>query len=163
MNTHGNREPGSRVSFRVMTRRALVLTLLLLAAAGVDAQSPRQFRGRLSPVPLDVAMQSTIAGSALVTATLTGATLAVTGTFKDLKTPATVVRLHRSDKAGLRGAAIGDLKATSATSGTITGSIELTPDQVTDLANSRLYIQLHSEKAPDGNLWGWLFPQEGKK
>jgi len=34
---------------------------------------------------------------------------------------------------------------------------------VTDLASSRLYIQLHSEKAPDGNLWGWLFPQEGKK
>ena len=146
-----------------MMRRALLLTLIVLAGTALGAQSPRQFRARLSPVPLDVAMQATIAGSAAVTATLTGNTLAITGTFKDLKTPATVVRMHRSDKAGLRGPAIGDLTATSATSGTITGSIELTPDQVTDLASSRLYIQLHSEKAPDGNLWGWLFPQEGKK
>ncbi|MEO8677743.1 MAG: CHRD domain-containing protein [Vicinamibacterales bacterium] len=131
--------------------------------ASVQAQGARQFRGRLSPVPLDVAMQSTIAGSASITATLTGNTLAITGSFKDLKTPATVVRLHRSERTGMRGAAIGDLKATAGTSGTITGSIELTPDQITDLTNGRLYVQLHSEKAPDGNLWGWLFPQEGKK
>lgn len=146
-----------------MTRRAVVLIFVVFAGASVGAQSPRQFRARLSPVPLDLVMQATVAGSATVTATLTGTTLAITGAFKDLKTAATVVRLHRSEKAGIRGAAIGDLKATSGTSGTITGSIELTPDQVTDLANNRLYIQLHSEKAPDGNLWGWLFPQEGKK
>jgi len=148
---------------RQMIRRTLLLVLLVLAVGSAWAQSPRQFRGRLSPMPLDLAMQSTVAGSATVTATLTGNTLSITGSFKDLKTPATVVRLHRSDKAGLRGPAIGDLTATSATSGAITGSIELTPDQVTDLANSRIYVQLHSEKAPDGNLWGWLFPQEGKK
>jgi hypothetical protein len=147
---------------RVMTVRALLLTLLVVAGTVVAAQAPRQFRARLSPVPLDVAMQSTVAGSATITATLTGTTLAVPGTFKDLKTPATVVRLHRSERTGMRGGSIGELKATSATSGTITGSIELTPDQVTDLANNRLYIQLHSEKAPDGNLWGWLFPQEKK-
>jgi hypothetical protein len=24
-------------------------------------------------------------------------------------------------------------------------------------------VQLHSEKAPEGNLWGWLLPQEAKK
>ena len=60
-------------------------------------------------------------------------------------------------------APIGDLAATSGTSGTITGSIELTKAQVDDLAAGRLYIQLHSEKAPDGNLWGWLFAAEGKK
>ena len=57
----------------------------------------------------------------------------------------------------MRGAPIGDLTATAATSGTITGSIELTKEQVDDLADGRLYVQLHSEKAPDGNLWGWLF------
>lgn len=146
-----------------MTRRLLVLALLMFAASSAGAQSPRQFRARLSPVPLDVAMQSTIAGAGSVTATLTGNTLAISGTFKDLKTPATVVRVHHSPKAGIRGAAIGDLKATSGTSGTITGSIELTPDQITDLSSNRLYIQLHSEKAPEGNLWGWLFLQEGKR
>jgi hypothetical protein len=30
---------------------------------------------------------------------------------------------------------------------------------VADLDKGRLYVQLQSEKAPDGNLWGWLMPQ----
>jgi hypothetical protein len=146
-----------------MTRRVLLLTLLMLAGTPILAQAPRQFRARLSPVPLDVAMQSTIAGSASVTAILTGNTLAITGSFKDLKSPATVIRLHRSERTGMRGAPLADLKATSGINGTISGSIDLTPDQIVDLTSGRLYVQLHSEKAPDGNLWGWLFPQEGKK
>ena len=35
--------------------------------------------------------------------------------------------------------------------------------QLADLEKGRLYVQLHSEKAPDGNLWGWLMPQENKR
>ena len=63
----------------------------------------------------------------------------------------------------MRGAPIGDLTATAETSGTISGSIELTKEQIDDLAAGRLYVQLHSQKAPDGNLWGWLLVPEGKK
>jgi hypothetical protein len=40
------------------------------------------------------------------------------------------------------------------------GSFDLTPQQVGDLQGGRLYVQLQSEKAPDGNLWGWLLLQE---
>ena len=78
------------------------------------------------------------------------------------KTAATVVHVLRSAKTGMRGTPIGDLTATQATSGTISGSIELTKPQIDDLAAGRLYVQLHSQKAPDGNLWGWLLPQEKK-
>jgi len=127
------------------------------------AAQTRQYRGRLSPVPLDVAMQSTVAGSGAMTATLAGSTLTLSGTYKDLKTAATVVRLHRGPRIAMRGPAIADLKASGGTAGTITATIELTKEQLDDLANGRLYVQLHSEKAPEGNLWGWLFPQEGKK
>jgi len=63
----------------------------------------------------------------------------------------------------MRGPAIGDLTVTAATSGSVTGSIELTKEQIDDLAAGRLYIQVHSQKAPDGNLWGWLLASEGKK
>ena len=73
-----------------------------------------------------------------------------------------MARVHRSPKPGMRGAPIGDLTATADTSGTISGSIELTKEQIDDLAAGRLYIQLHSQKAPDGNLWGWLFAAEKK-
>jgi hypothetical protein len=79
-----------------------------------------------------------------------------------LKTPATIVRVHRSPKPGMRGAPIADLTATSGTTGTLSGSIELTKEQVDDLAAGRLYVQLHSQKAPDGNLWGWLLVAEKK-
>jgi hypothetical protein len=147
-----------------MNRRVVLIAATMAVAFAISASAQsRAYRARLSPVPLDVAMQATIAGSGAVTATLNGTTLTVTGTFTGLRTASTVVRLHRSPRTAMRGPAVGDLKATAGTSGTISGTMELTKDQVDDLANGRLYIQLHSEKAPDGNLWGWLLTQEGKK
>ncbi len=147
-----------------MTRRSLLFAACLAAVCSASALAQnRQYRARLSPVPIDVAMQSTVAGSGSVTATLTGTTLTLNGTYKDLKTAATAVRLHRGPRIAMRGPAIAELKASGGTSGTIAGTVELTKEQVDDLANGRLYIQLHSEKAPEGNLWGWLLTQEGKK
>ena len=146
-----------------MTRsRAWLVAAFMAAAVTLDAQSG-QYRARLSPVPIDLAMQSTIAGSGAVTATVKGSTLSISGTFKGLKTPATVIRLHRAPKTAMKGPAIGDLTATQETSGTISGSIELTKEQLADLAAGRLYVLLHSQKAPDGNLWGFLLIQEAKK
>ena len=52
---------------------------------------------------------------------------------------------------------------TDGASGTISGTFTLTSIQVADLEKGRLYIQLHSEKAPDGNLWGWLLVQENRR
>lgn len=139
-----------------------VVAMTMALGLAVQAQAP-QYRARLSPVPLDLAMQATIAGSGTVTAALKGTTLVITGTFTGLKTPATAVRVHRGPKTAMRGPAIGDLTATAATSGTISGSIELTTAQAADLAAGRLYVMLHSEKAPEGNLWGWVLASEGKK
>lgn len=139
---------------------AVAVTVAMGFAA--EAQAP-QYRARLSPVPLDIAMQATIAGSGSATAALKGTTLTINGTFTGLRTPATAARVHRGPKTAMRGPAIGDLAATAATSGTISGSIELTREQAADLAAGRLYVMLHSEKAPDGNLWGWLLAAETKK
>lgn len=144
-----------------MTRRFLLAALCFLAGANPDAQTT-QYRTRLSLMPLDVAMQATMAGSGSATATLKGSTLTINGTFNGLKTPATVARLHRGPRTAMRGPSIGDLTVTAATSGTITGTLELTKAQIEDLAAGRLYLQLHSEKAPEGNLWGW-FLAEAKK
>ncbi len=146
-----------------MTRRFVLVTVCLVALSAATSTQSRQYRARLSPVPLDVAMQAAIAGSGSVTATLNGTTLTMSGTYTGLKTASTVARVHRGPRTAMRGAAIGDLKITPGTSGTIAGTLELTKEQVDDLANGRLYIQLHSEKAPEGNLWGWLLIQEGRK
>ena len=81
--------------------------------------------------------------------------LAISGTFQGLASPATIAQLHRGPK-GIRGPAIFDLTVSKAASGNVSGTVELTPEQIEDLKNARLYVQIHSERAPDGNLWGWL-------
>jgi hypothetical protein len=127
------------------------------AVAAQNSPAGETFKARLSPVPIDVTMMSTVAGSGSLTATLSGKQLTITGTFEGLRSPATTAQLHRGTK-GIRGPAILDLDLmiSKAVKGTLSGSVELTPDQIADLRNGRLYVQIQSERAPDGNLWGWL-------
>ena len=138
--------------------------LVFCSSSLLIAQQPKIFRTRLAPVPIDVSMQATIAGSGTASAVLTGSRLAITGTFEGLRSPATIAQLHRSPVKGVRGPVVFDLVVKAdGTSGTLSGTLELTPIQVADLEKGRLYVQLHSEKAPDGNLWGWLTPQENRR
>jgi CHRD domain len=139
----------------------LFAMILWMAHVAVAQNTPAAatFKARLSPVPIDMSMMSTVAGVGSITATLAGKQLTITGTFEGLRSPATTAQLHRGPK-GIRGPAILDLDLMipKAVKGTLSGSVELTPDQITDLKNGRLYVQLQSERAPDGNLWGWLLP-----
>jgi hypothetical protein len=135
----------------------VLLAALILALA--PAQSATQYRARLSTVPIDLAMQSAVAGRGAVRATLAGRTLTLEGDFAGLVSPATIARVHVSPRKGMRGPAVHDVDADASTTGVIKGQVTLTPDQVEALGAGRLYVQLHSEKAPDGNLWGWLLPE----
>ena len=143
-------------------KAALPGAFILATTLYAFAQGAPTFKARLSPVPLDLTMQATIAGTGSVTATLAGNTLTINGTFDGLKSPATMAAIHKSPARGVRGPDIAALTVSPATSGTVTGSVELTPPLLADLRGGRLYVQIHSEKAPDGNLWGWLLTQEKK-
>jgi CHRD domain len=125
-------------------------------ALSLAAQSSETFKARLSPVPADARTRADLAGSGSASAALNGAKLAITGSFDGLRAAATTASLHIGVAAGVRGPAIGDLTISKATSGTISGSIELTPQQLASLHKGGLYVQIQSEKAPDGVLWGWL-------
>jgi hypothetical protein len=133
------------------------LAAALCAGATPRAQDALTLKARLSTVPVEAATLASLTGSGEVTATLTGMRLVVTGTYEGLQTPATVARLHVAPK-GLRGPAMLDLTVTGGTAGRITGTLMLTDVQADHVRRSRVYVQLHSEKAPDGNLWGWLLP-----
>ena len=145
--------------------RRLSIALLPFIVGLTAAQSAKTFKARLAPVPIDISMQAMIAGTGSVTAVLAGSRLQINGAFEGLKSPATIAQVHKSPVRGVRGPVVFDLTVakTDAASGTLTGSADVTPAQAADLEKGRLYVQLHSEKAPDGNLWGWLMPQENKR
>jgi hypothetical protein len=142
-----------------MKRRSVagaVIALVCLWYAQPAAQNQERYKVRLSTIPMDGGMRETVAGSGSASAVLAGTKLTISGTFQGLRTPATAARLHLGMARGVRGASVVDLTVSKAASGTLAGSIDLTPEQLQGLRKGQLYIQISSEKAPDGNLWGWL-------
>ena len=140
--------------------RGLVAMLIAVVVVVFARPAPAQvemFKGRLSPVPVENAARSGITGSGSMTAALTGRSLVVRGTFSGMQTAATLAQIHLGPR-GVRGPVMFDLTVTKATNGSISGTLTLTPEQVEAVRRSRFYVQIHSEKAPDGNLWGWLLP-----
>jgi hypothetical protein len=139
-----------RIAARAGLAGILVLGLSLLAESG------ETYKARLTAVPADARTRPDLAGSGTATGVLAGTKLTITGSFEGLKSPATVARLHNAVMAGVRGPAIQDLTISKATGGTISGSADLTPPQLENLRKGGLYVQIYSEKAPEGVLWGWL-------
>ena len=139
---------------------------LLVRPRARSRSQPRTFKARLSPVPIDVSMQATIAGSRLG---VRRADRHEAGDHRHVRR-SEVASDHRADPqgAGPRRARPDvldldrheDRRRRAARSAARSTS---PPIQVADLEKGRLYVQLHSEKAPDGNLWGWLLPQENKR
>src|SRR5579863_6520732 len=117
-----------------------VAALFALPLSGV-AQGQEQYKVRLATVPMDGGMRNTVAGSGSATAVLTGTKLAVNGTFDGLLSPATIADVHRGPAMGVRGPSFAVLTVSRAPKGTLSGSIDLTAEQVQALRKGRLYLQ----------------------
>jgi hypothetical protein len=144
-----------------MTNRTICASLIsaaLLAghATVATAQARETFKIRLITVPIDFVQAPKVTGSGTATAVLTGTTLTVQGTFEGLQGPATIAQIRVGRAKGVRGPVVGDLTAAHAAAGEINGTVTLKPEQIDALKAGRMYVQIHSEAAPDGNLWGWL-------
>jgi hypothetical protein len=148
---------------------AAYLSFVLIAAVAVSAQSGEKYTARLAWVPIANAAQGApVKGKGVATAVLAGNKLTINGSFEGLTAAATVARVHQGIAKGARGKAIADLTITKAASGTLSGSIDLTPAQVEALKQGRLYVQVHSERGvpaeqgktqadvDNSNLWGWF-------
>ena len=139
------------------SKKAMIFSLLI--AAGLQAQSLEKFRGRLAPVPALGIPVPSVAGVGSASASLNGRKLTVSGTFEKMASAATMAHLCTGQLTGMRGECVFDVtvsKTGDATSGTIAGTFDLTPEQVDALRKGRFYIQIHSEGAPNGHLLGWL-------
>jgi len=135
-----------------MTR---IFAIILLAGA-LAAQTGETYKARLSAVPADARTRPALAGIGTATATLSSSKLTVSGSFEGLLSPATTAELRAAVAAGVRGPVIQDLTISKATSGMLSGSVDLNPDQIEKLHKGGLYIQIQTEKEPEGVLWGWL-------
>jgi hypothetical protein len=141
---------------RIVARFALCLMAL---AGHALAQGSGTLSARLGWVPISLAQQAEVGGQGTVTASLTGSRLSIAGTFDGLPAAATAARLHSGVATGAGGPAIADLEVTHATSGTLSGDVELDRDARAALLAGHLYIQLHAERGvpPDNAvLRGWL-------
>jgi hypothetical protein len=150
---------------------ALTIGVGLFLAVPLGAQGGDKYKARLAPAPplglggrgSGQPPSSFVAGIGSASATLSGRKLSVTGTFEKMATPATVAKVGLGLAPGARLDLILDLTIAKSpqatppgTSGTITGSFELTPAQVDGLKKGKMYIQINSEGAPNGHLLGWL-------
>lgn len=139
-----------------MSKSNFILFTAIVFSVCATAQTPETYKTRLAPVAIDAAMKVTIAGEGSATALLAGAKLTVSGTFAGLKSNATMAHIHQGSATGVRGDKLLDLTIDKAMQGKLAGSFDLTPEQVENLKKGKWYVQIHSEKAPAGNLWGWL-------
>jgi hypothetical protein len=134
-------------------RNTLIGAIWLLATPAVAAS----YEAELDPVPFDASNRAAVIDSiGTVTASLDGSTLNIRGTFANLTSPATQGSVHVGLAKGVPGDAIGVLSVDHARQGSFQGSLKLKPPQIAALKKEALYIRIDSEKAPDGNLQGWL-------
>lgn len=138
--------------------RAWIGVVLVASVSRPLAQEGVALRARLAFVPVDAVTARTVSGTGSVTAALVGSRLFVAGRFEGLSSPATAAHLHRAPK-GQRGPVAFALSIVRQPDGVLGGSFELTPEQVEALKRGDYYVQLHTERHPDGELRGWLLPE----
>jgi hypothetical protein len=150
-----------------MTHRMIVTRRIATALIGAGffwlglyalAQSSEVYKARLEPLPATAKERPSMNGSGIITGVLSGTKFTINGPFEGLGAPATSVDLHAgvAPMAGVRGPVIKSLTISKATSGTITGMVDLTAQQVESLKKGGLYIQIQNEKLTDGVLWAWF-------
>jgi hypothetical protein len=136
-------------------RFRFAFVVALLAAPAFAASLT--FEAELDPAPFDATNRADVINSiGSATATLDGSTLSVKGSFSNLASPATGGSFRIGLAKGVPGDAIGTLTVAHARAGDFSGAVKLTGKQAAALKNQALYIRIDSEKAPDGNLQGWL-------
>lgn len=116
-----------------------------------------EFSARLAPLPVDFRSVDRITGLGHLQARVDGEHLELRGEFSGLQGPATIARLHRGPMA-IPGPAVADLQISRAENGQLSGQVVLTEQLAQALKARELYVQIHSEAAPEGNLRGWLLP-----
>jgi len=145
--------------FRKAMCAAFVAVGLLSICAITAIAAGEKYQAYLSPMPHNDASHDNIRGKGNATVTLDGDVITIAGTFTGLSSPATKARVLLSPGTGIPGkAVVKDLEVAGDVTGKVSGQVKLDAPQLAALRSGKLYVQIDSQKAPEGNLWGWLLP-----
>ena len=143
----------------MVLRQAVIGIVALMVIAPVSTPAwAEDFETRLAPSPLTDGTRVNITGEGHAKASLAGRQLTVSGDFQGLVTPATTAQIYDGLGIAIPGPKAFDLTVSQASSGTVSGTLTLTAKQAAALRAGYFYIQVNSQKAPGGNLTGWLLP-----
>jgi hypothetical protein len=141
-----------------VARAFLLGACFLSVLPGGAAAASSTFHVRLSPGPRLVGTRADRSGGGSVTATLDGNMLTLKGSFSGLLAVPTGAHLRMGSLPGVRGPLVVDLTISPDTTGTLSGTVQLNTQQLAALRKGGLYVEIDSDKAPEGDLWGWLMP-----
>lgn len=150
------KRPGAKYGVGMSLRLLGLCSLALLISA--PAFAAEQFETRLAPSPMTDGQHAANPGEGRARATLDGNRLTVSADFQGLSSSATAAQLYEGQGIAMWGPKAFDLTVTQAAAGTVTGTVTLNAKQVAALRAGHFYVQINSQKAPDGNLTGWLMP-----
>src|SRR5580704_4306551 len=121
-----------------------LVAAIFCAAFCAPAFAIEKYQTDIGPTPKNGQQGANVQGRGTVLATLDNNQFVLHGKFAGLSSPATQAHLCMGNVMGGIGPAIGDLTATQARSGEISGSFTLTPGQLEALDTGRLYVMLYS-------------------
>ena len=136
-------------------------TSILLGACFLSTLlgASHNFEFRLSPGPRLVGTRADRSGGGSVTATLKDNELTLNGSFSGLLAIPSGAHLRMGSLPGVRGPIIADVTVSPETSGSLSGTVRLNAAQLAAFHKGGLYVEIDSDKAPEGDLWGWILPR----
>lgn len=136
-----------------------MMAVALLALAASQAQAQTVFGDKLGFIAVNNTNRENVSGTGWVRATLDGNTLVVEGEFENLSSPIVAAHIHLAPR-GQHGPVLFPLEYSGTTEGTLSGTFTLSEAHLEALRAINFYVNVHSEKSPDGEIRAWLVPIE---
>ena len=131
----------------------LVFGFLLAVSFSAYAETFTANISSAQEVPVNA---STATGFGRVFLNETAGTITFTVTFSGLSGDQTAAHIHGPAGIGANGAVIINLGLVGGTSGTLSGTVAITPTQITSMRAHQTYINIHSTTRPGGEIRGQL-------
>lgn len=152
-------------------QRALIMAGQTYVNIHTPSHQPGEIRGQIAPVLMqtqlsgDNARPNPVATPAhgLGTLTLVGNQLSLNVTYRDLKSAATAAHIHGPADANSNAGVLVSLESVVdgalGTSGSFSGTLSLSPEQLAHVIAGRTYINIHTPDHQPGEIRGQLRPQ----